>query len=368
MLVVFDANVFCADFQMVGNAWRIFMSGFRRVGIEPCIPEIIKDEVGNKFQEELNALAKNAEELMRGASRIVGPKAFDSFPRQHEIQQLCSEYAARLESLIQDHNFALLPYPTVSHKDLVRRALARSRPFKEKGVGYRDAVLWSSILEYLKERRLPIAFVTANSRDFGVGRLHNDLVRDLEAIGLSHEHVKFFRSLEELNHSLIIPTLQELEESRQSLESGAGPLSISDWVAEELPDLLWDDPGIGPFEPGHGSCRLSKVKEVSSVRIDAVRQVAIDQILISATARLHAVVDVSADWDDYQNYPDVREFFQSDDDAPFSSVSAEVPVEITVAFTLILRTQDFSVISSEIDAYETDLGISVEINPHATDA
>lgn len=374
MLVVLDSNVFCADFQMDGIAWNIFLSESRRVGLEPCVPEIVRDEVLNKFREELKDISEDVEKAVRPASRMVGRNIINPVPSEEEIQRLCSEYPIRINDVALRHGFIFLPYPQVSHKELVERELAGLKPFRkrqkgqksQKGQGYRDALLWHSVLEHLKEHGEPIAFVTDNSNDFGKGGLHVDLVRDLKAIGLTHGHVKFFNSLEELNVALIIPTLQKIDQFRQVFETEASPFSVQDWVIKELPDLLWDDPGIGPFEPGHGRSRLSSVKEIRSVKIDAVRQVAVDQIMISATADIEAMVDVSADWDDYQNYPDVREFFQSDDE-PFSSVSADVPTQITVAFTLILRSQDFSVISSEVDSYQTDFGISVEINPHASD-
>lgn len=366
MLVVIDANVFCADFQMMGNAFRIFMSESRRVGLEPCVPESVRDEVLNKFRVKLVKLAEKTEDAVQAASTSIGKDIINLVLPKQEIQRLCSQYQKHFKDVSLRHNFRFLPYPQVSHEDLVERELAGLRPFRD-GRGYRDALLWFSVLEHLKEHGEPIAFVTKNSNDFGKGRLHADLVRDLKAIGLTHGHIKFFNSLEELTHALITPSLQEIDQLRQLVESEAGPFSVQDWVIKELPDLLRDDPGIGPFEPGHGSCRLSSVKEVISVKIDAVRQVASDQILISATAAIEAVVDVSADWDDYQNYPDVREFFQSDDDEPFGSISGDVPMKITVAFTLILKSQDFSVISSEVDSYQTDFGISVKINPHASD-
>jgi hypothetical protein len=63
MLVVLDANVFCADFQMKGNAFRIFLAGFRRAGLRPCVPESVSDEVLNKYRENCDELAIQAQKL-----------------------------------------------------------------------------------------------------------------------------------------------------------------------------------------------------------------------------------------------------------------------------------------------------------------
>lgn len=72
MLVVLDATVFCADFQMRGNAFRIFLAGFRRAGFQPCVPESVTDEVLNKYRQNCDELAVEAQRLAHRAARLVG--------------------------------------------------------------------------------------------------------------------------------------------------------------------------------------------------------------------------------------------------------------------------------------------------------
>lgn len=88
MLVVLDATVFCADFKMTGNAWRIFMAGFRRAGLKPCVLESVKDEATNKYREELEELAQRAEKLVRASSRVIGRDVPDAFPSKATIEPL----------------------------------------------------------------------------------------------------------------------------------------------------------------------------------------------------------------------------------------------------------------------------------------
>jgi hypothetical protein len=269
--------------------------------------------------------------------------------------------------LIVEHDFTHLPYPKVTHELLVQRALDRRRPFRENGTGYRDALLWYAILEYLEQTRKPCALVTGNTIDFGQGELHPDLRRDLEVLKLGAENLHLFSSLEAMNHALIIPTLKRLDDLRASLESGSGPLSLRSWVTNELPSLLLDEEGLGPLAPGHGRCRFSSIKSVRSLHVDAARQVASDQVLVSATTQVDGVIDISADWDDYQQYDDVREFFQSEDNEPFTWVSADYQIDLTAAFTLIVAADGQRVLSSELDWYETEYSERVELNPHAED-
>jgi len=368
MLVILDATVFCADFQMSGNAFRVFFGGYRRAGLTPCIPQSVHDEVLNKYREECAAFAAQADKLARDASRVLG-RVVMYFPEKTVLEAFISEYSARLHGLISDHDFAYLRYPKISHKDLVARALARRRPFRDSGAGYRDSLLWEALLEHLVQEPGPLALVTANTRDFWARNgLHPDLCADIQAMGLPVGHIRLFRTLEELNHTLIIPTLERLDDVRGKIENGTASFSLNKWVREDLPMFLWDEEGLGPLEPGHGRCRFSSVRTVKSLHVDAVRQVAPDQILLAATADVDGIIDVSADWEDYQRHDDVREFFQSEDNESFTTTWADVPVRVTAAFSLILTAETLSVLSSELDWYETDYIKKVELNPHPQDS
>lgn len=93
-----------------------------------------------------------------------------------------------------------------------------------------------------------------------------------------------------------------------------------------------------------------------------------DQDLLAATAEIDGIMDVSADWDDYEQFRDVREFFQSDADEPLSPGSADFPVHLTVGLSLILSPDTLAVLSSDVDWYETEYVQRVELNPHPEDA
>lgn len=370
MLVVFDATVFCSDFQMKGNAFRVFLSGYRRAGLIPCVTESIRDEVLNKYRENCDELSKQATKLAHDATRLVGRDVIHVFPDKNYTDLLYSTYSSHfLNTIVVEHEFETLAYPAISHKDLAKRALRKRRPFREHDAGYRDSLLWSAILERLAKDRTPIAFVTNNSRDFATkGELHEHLIDDLKEIGVESKVIRLFHTLSELNDALIVPTLQQLDAVRRQLGDESDPSSIHKWVQRSLLDLLRYEEAVGPLVPGHGSSHISSIDKIKTVRIDATRQLSPDQFLVSATAELDTTLSISADWEDYQAYEDVRDLFQSDDEEPFSFVSTEWPLELTVAFTLILKAETLEEVSSEIDWYDECYGGRVEINSHVDDS
>ena len=81
----------------------------------------------------------------------------------------------------------MLPYGDVPQTAIVSRVLARKRPFHKSDKGYRDALIWESILKICKQSD-PTFFVTDNHKDFcnesNKEQLHADLIADLKIKGI----------------------------------------------------------------------------------------------------------------------------------------------------------------------------------------
>ncbi|AVH25910.1 PIN domain-containing protein [Vibrio diabolicus] len=91
-----------------------------------------------------------------------------------------------------------IDFESISHKTLVHRAFKSVKPFSGQEKGYRDSLIWLSLVEYLKScnENEEIAFITNNKTDFFVSknkeiRLHPDLVKDLEENGIKSKVVPY---------------------------------------------------------------------------------------------------------------------------------------------------------------------------------
>jgi hypothetical protein len=69
--------------------------------------------------------------------------------------------------------------PRVSHEEVVKRDLLRRKPFGESGKGYRDTLIWETVLAELRREQSQMALVSHNIKDFaGPDRmLHADLAK-----------------------------------------------------------------------------------------------------------------------------------------------------------------------------------------------
>lgn len=104
---------------------------------------------------------------------------------------------------------SILPVPSVTQQQLLERALKRRKPFNPRSNGYRDALIWETILEY--GRKHPgerVAFLTTNVKDFcDNGKLHPDWVQDLRDSGLPTDCVTVFTTLQSFIDQEVMPRL-----------------------------------------------------------------------------------------------------------------------------------------------------------------
>ena len=117
------------------------------------------------IEEAVNLVRKSIEEVnhkLDAAQRITGDRQTYS---ELDVKSGLANYRKSLDVLLGSLNARILPYPGVSHEVLVRRALAPSKPFVSGGRGYRDALIWFSVLELAQDSDREISFISTNLDD-----------------------------------------------------------------------------------------------------------------------------------------------------------------------------------------------------------
>lgn len=91
----------------------------------------------------------------------------------------------------------VIPITKRSQSHVLDRALKGSRPFKNKDLGYKDTLIWLSVVDNLAPNCRKVIFVSAD-QDFGSeGELYDDLKDDLVAKTLEPSHVQLITSLKQ---------------------------------------------------------------------------------------------------------------------------------------------------------------------------
>ncbi len=195
-LCLLDANILVADRRLRGAPAVAFLRTLARGELDAAVPWVALEEAVNDFREAAVAAARALKETRR---QLLGL----GIDWSHTIDPTAETEAYRswLLDVLRAHDIAVLPVPDAPHDDLVRWDIAGRKPFKPGGNGYRDALIWHSVLTTSRER--PVFFVTANASDFAAGKNSKDelapaLVEDVAAVGGGDGSVQLMPSLSDL--------------------------------------------------------------------------------------------------------------------------------------------------------------------------
>ena len=101
--------------------------------------------------------------------------------------------------------------------------MAQRRPFIGKDRGYRDTLLWLTILSHLRDADEKIALICDDngfSRSRDQDELHPHLLEDLADAALSGDSVVLYKSLGSFVGDHVAPRLESLEGTKEGIKSG----------------------------------------------------------------------------------------------------------------------------------------------------
>lgn len=118
--------------------------------------------------------------------------------------------------------------PPEATLELVDRATRRIPPFDAKGQNFRDALIWLTIMDLLRNDEPPgaVSFVSADRSAFWKDdEVHPQLVQEFEGLDLPGGHLLLFRSVSDFIRSQITDAVEV-------------HLEVTELIDEELPQLL----------------------------------------------------------------------------------------------------------------------------------
>ncbi len=215
MHIVLDTNVVVTEGYGASRRFKLFLSVARMLGYSVYVPEVVVDEVVAKFARVLGSEAEDLGKKRRRLTELLSSELSDPLDGL-DLAAESESFRSRLLKQLSDASVQLLSYPTTSHRDLVKRATTRIRPFNEKGSGYRDTLIWMTVLD-LVPRADDLIVLVAKDRMFrGQGtELNARLVSEAKGEGDQSTDVALALDLKAL---------------------------IDDYIRPNLKNVAWDDP------------------------------------------------------------------------------------------------------------------------------
>jgi predicted nucleic acid-binding protein len=192
--IILDANIILADPAFGSPQFVEMLAYLRRTGSRLVVPTIVVEEVLERYRERLlghiNAARSKWTELRKTAmSEMEDFPAVDLEKNVSLVRQKLEKPSAGVESLIYSD------VSTIDVAEVARRGIKRKRPASAKGEELRDVILWFVVLQYARQTKRAVAFMSDDS-GFRVSKeaaeLHPDLRTEIDNEGLS---LKFYREI-----------------------------------------------------------------------------------------------------------------------------------------------------------------------------
>lgn len=204
--VVLDTNVLFQHRRLDGPSFELLEEFLRQSRSQLYVPRIVLDEASKKFQEDLR---KKIDDVDAAIKRLNGVLSTDcgAGPPTITLDDCVSEYDRSLLARLKDLGAQQPGFGDLSIQDLADRALKERRPFLDRDRGFRDALLWETILKDTLHPDFQTVLVTSDAGFANDGILHPDLQQDLLEAGHTETKVTLLRSMEELLETIVKPAL-----------------------------------------------------------------------------------------------------------------------------------------------------------------
>lgn len=157
MKVIFDTCALHDDLAMTGLNSRTILGQAERGEFDLVMPLVVFLEMVNKMRERIETAIGKMTNGALSLKKIGVGKGI--VPPEHT--RLTAQFTADLKARISSAG-VFAPIPQIGHEELVARSILGTKPFRSSGVGYRDALIWHTVLEQAQHD--DVVFVSEHGR------------------------------------------------------------------------------------------------------------------------------------------------------------------------------------------------------------
>ncbi len=314
MHIVLDANAIVSEGFGNSRQFKALLSVSNALGHTIVVPQVVVDEVVSRFSKSMASEVEAVRSKLNKLSNWMD-RSLESPVGSFNLECETKLFAGTLKSKLEDAHVVVVGYPDTAHEVLVGRATSRTRPFNESGSGYRDTLIWMSVMDLVSCTTERVILVAAD-KAFAISKddhhLHSELVAEVGQIeGRDADSVELCKDLVQLVDEHIRPSLNDVAwqnplETLATLVADADEtiaLAIQDqYIYEE-----WDPHDLGLSWEFEGP-RLALAEEVTNLAVLDVREYPGNRYLVNIEANFSAQFDVfmyKSDWYAYEDEPNL---------------------------------------------------------------
>lgn len=350
MKVVLDSNIVIADLWMKSNSFKILFESARQGKIGIFIPEVVVDEIFNKYDHRLQKSKTDIESEITTYNKLTHGKKKSGIT-DTDIQRATDEYKAYFNEVISENNIKILSYPDTEHKFLAKKAMLKLKPFNSNEKGYRDCLIWENIKNLLTEEEAVIAlpelvFLSNNHKDFATSEneLHPDLISELEKELFDTKSVKIYPSLNEFNDKQVLLFFEQASTFEAKLRKGElDSINLNDISSAYLfenfigSELYYSDFESSEIPDESSEPTVNSINENYEVKIVSVRKFNANEFIVDIEFNVETEIDFFVDKHDYWGLGEDKKGISINDSDWNSHVMwANSMIDIPLSMTIII--------------------------------
>lgn len=361
--VVIDTNVIFKNWYLDGPSMAVIERLIASGQCKLIVPEIVLLEVQNLYKEKMGELIgsiKKVNGLIRDKRHAV---------KVPDIKAISDAYQRRLNKRLKVLKVDRLPYCDVPQTAIVSRALARKRPFHGSDKGFRDALIWESILKNCKPSN-PTFLVTGNHKDFcsesNNEQLHADLIADLKAKGCPENCVRVYPDIKKLVDTDLLKLLETIKATERAVKELAKgrhkTFSLKEWFIENRDNIIAELNRRGDITSVLSSHHefedpsVSYIEDPAEITVEEVEAIDENTIYIAAKAIADVTFDVFIFKQDYYIIEDEYPLEVQDSDWNEDYVWVYFIANIPVNFSITYDVENKNVDEFEVDGFDEVFG------------
>ncbi len=194
--IFLDTSVLHGDYRLRSGDLLHLTRICRISNLEIIIPAVVFADLIAHYQFDFEKAISQTRKAIQDLDRYT----FKGYVPKFNLKdrELFESYENWLYKRAENLGILILNYPKTGHEEIVRRSAMRRKPFREHDRGYKDTLIWESMLEYLKNTTNK-SYLLSVDQDFGDNMiLHQDLIDDLQNNNIDTNRVSLFKDFETL--------------------------------------------------------------------------------------------------------------------------------------------------------------------------
>lgn len=197
MDIVLDSNIYRNDILLRSKDIEILLDYITKTESNLIIPQIIYEEIIGLYErtltERIVEFKKSYNNLNLMLTEKVDKLSLDSI----DVNAESSKYENFIRNKLKVKENFIIKYQNDFLPEISRRAINRQKPCGEKGQGFRDALIWLTIIDYCRVKKKQLVFISNNTEDFANSAkndLHENLKNECESEGVK---IHYYTSIKE---------------------------------------------------------------------------------------------------------------------------------------------------------------------------